>query len=125
MKVRSQHPGRSLFLLFMLASFGSIFMIVPLVNALESSRGSSFLQAQAGGSASAGSSSAKGAGPAAQARQSSFEQIDRNKDGMLDKSEAAAVPGLSANFERADANRDGKLDKVEFAKALSLLDTRK
>jgi Ca2+-binding EF-hand superfamily protein len=55
----------------------------------------------------------------------SFEQCDRNNDGWLDKSEVAAVPGLSANFERADTNKDGKLDKAEFAKAISGLDIQK
>jgi Ca2+-binding EF-hand superfamily protein len=55
----------------------------------------------------------------------SFEQVDRNKDGFIDKSESGVVPGLSANFEKADTNKDGKLDKVEFAKALATLDLSK
>jgi hypothetical protein len=54
-----------------------------------------------------------------------FEQVDRNKDGFVDKSESGVVPGLSANFEKADTNKDGKLDKVEFAKALATLDLSK
>jgi hypothetical protein len=54
-----------------------------------------------------------------------FAQADRNKDGLLDKSEAGVVPGLSANFERADANRDGKLDEVEFARGLEILQVRR
>jgi len=54
-----------------------------------------------------------------------FEQADRNKDGLVDKSEAGVVPGLSANFERADRNKDGKLDKAEFEKGLQILQVRR
>ena len=50
-----------------------------------------------------------------------FEQADRNKDGLVDKSEAGVVPGLSANFERADRSKDGKLDKEEFARGLAIV----
>jgi hypothetical protein len=45
-----------------------------------------------------------------------FELVDRNKDGFVDRREAAAVPGLAARFAEMDANRDGKLDRVEFAR---------
>ena len=54
-----------------------------------------------------------------------FEQLDRNGDGALDKSEVAPVPGLSANFERADRDADGVLDRTEFARALSTLVDRR
>jgi hypothetical protein len=54
-----------------------------------------------------------------------FAQADRNKDGLLDKSEAGVVPGLSANFERADTNKDGKLDEVEFRRGLEILSVRR
>jgi hypothetical protein len=45
-----------------------------------------------------------------------FELVDGNKDGFVDRREAAAVPGLAERFEEMDANRDGKLDRVEFAR---------
>ena len=61
----------------------------------------------------------------ASAPASDFERADRNRDGFIDKSEAAVVPGLSANFERADRSRDGKLDPQEFAKGLEILQVRR
>ncbi len=79
-------------------------------------------RARAAASASVGSSSS--AGPSA-IRYPSFEDCDRNGDGVLDKSEAGSVPGLSANFERADQNKDGKLDRDEFDKAIALLDSQR
>ena len=45
-----------------------------------------------------------------------FELVDRNKDGVIDRAEARAVPGLAEKFESVDASRDGKLDRVEFAR---------
>lgn len=66
-----------------------------------------------------------GAEAGSTADQPTFADADRNKDGLLDKSEAGRVPGLSANFERADANRDGKLDEVEFARGLEILRVRR
>lgn len=53
------------------------------------------------------------------APQLTFDAVDRNKDGFVDKSESGVVPGLSANFEKMDRNRDGKLDRDEFMKALA------
>ena len=115
-------------MLFMAAAYGAIFLAVPLVSALEGQRGVVAFApagrvAVADVSASAGSSGVVAARlPAAAARHPTFEQCDRNRDGLLDKSEAASVPGLSAHFERGDANRDGRLDKIEFARALAQLD---
>jgi hypothetical protein len=55
----------------------------------------------------------------------SFEQLDRNKDGVIDKSEAGGMPGLSALFERADRSKDGKLDAEEYAKGIEILSVRR
>ncbi|HEX2566477.1 MAG TPA: hypothetical protein VHL85_06435 [Burkholderiales bacterium] len=54
-----------------------------------------------------------------------FEQLDRNADGALDKSEVAPIPGMSANFERADRDENGVLDRTEFARALATLLNRR
>jgi hypothetical protein len=51
-----------------------------------------------------------------------FEQLDRNADGALERAEAVKLPGLAIVFERADANGDGRLSKVEYAQALALLE---
>jgi Ca2+-binding EF-hand superfamily protein len=90
----------------MCCAYVFILMAAPLVSALEPS--------------SMGSSSAGGSAPP---RLRTFEQLDRNRDGFIGKSESAALPGLSAAFERADRNGDGRLDKVEFARALAFIDT--
>ncbi|HEY6820518.1 MAG TPA: hypothetical protein VI321_00740 [Burkholderiales bacterium] len=59
--------------------------------------------------------------PIARSPYRTFEQLDRNRDGGLDKSEVAPIPGLSALFERADRNEDGLLDRTEYARALNTL----
>ena len=123
MRSRSTRPGRPLFMLFMVAAYGAIFLAVPLVSALEAQRGVVAF-APAGRVAAADASASAGSSGAVAARYPTFEQCDRNRDGLLDKSEAASVPGLSAYFERGDTNRDARLDKVEFARALAQLDAR-
>lgn len=111
-QLRSQ---RTVFLLFLGASFAALMAGLPIVTA-SLAGGYALAQAQKTMSA-AGGASAPG--------QPSFESVDRNKDGFIDKGEAGVVPGLSANFERADRNRDGKLDKAEFAKGLEILQARR
>jgi len=44
-----------------------------------------------------------------------FAKLDKNKDGMIDKSEAVLEPRLLTNFDAADTNKDGKIDKAEWA----------
>jgi len=107
--------GRTAFALYLCALSFAIFLAAPLVGALEPAAKAQ--QARATSSASVGSSAVTGL--------RSFDECDRNRDGFLDKSESASVPGLSANFERVDLNKDGKLDREEFQKAVHLLQSER
>ncbi len=40
-------------------------------------------------------------------------QLDANKDGLIDRAEAAKAPRLAAQFDQLDKNKDGKLDAGE------------
>jgi len=43
-----------------------------------------------------------------------FDEMDKNHDGYIDSSEAAAMPGLIGAFDGADRDKDGKVDRAEF-----------
>lgn len=45
-----------------------------------------------------------------------FNELDKDKDGMLSKTEASSVKGL--DFAKADTNRDGRLDRAEYEAAV-------
>jgi len=96
---------RSTFLLFMGAVYVSLMAALPLATAQLSIARYAMSEPSAG--------------------QPTFEQLDRNRDGYVDRREAAALPGLEAVFDAADRRARGKLDKVEYAKALAMLDERK
>ena len=102
---------RSVFLLFLGTGFVALVSALPLVSA----------QVQKDAAKKEAASAAAGASPDAP----DFERADRNKDGVVDKSESGVVPGLSANFERADRNKDGKLDREEYAQGLRILQVRR
>lgn len=42
-----------------------------------------------------------------------MQQLDVNKDGMIDRSEASKAPKLAKRFEQMDVNKDGYLDKAD------------
>jgi hypothetical protein len=93
---------RNVFLLFLAAVFVSLMSALPIVTAtLPNVR---YAQRTAAVSVV------------------TFEQLDRNRDGYVDRAEALALPGLDRVFNEADRRPDGRLDKVEYAKALALID---
>lgn len=49
-----------------------------------------------------------------------WADLDVNKDGNLDKAEAAPIPTLEAVFETADTNADGSLTGEEYKKYLAM-----
>jgi hypothetical protein len=106
-------PQRNVFLLFLGATFVALMTALPLVTAQTQQPQEEKQQVP------------QTAQQPQQLDHPGFEQADRNKDGLVDKSEAGVVPGLSANFERADRNRDGKLDRAEFDKGLQILQVRR
>ena len=55
----------------------------------------------------------------------SMSQLDKNKDGVVDKDEAKASPSLTAIFDKADTNKDGKLDAAELSAASHMSSTTK
>ena len=60
---------------------------------------------------------AAGATAAAASPLPGFSQLDRNGDGYIDSSEAAAYPQFAWAFSRADVSGDGRLTQAEFARA--------
>ena len=92
---------RNVFLLFLGAVFISLMSALPIVTAsLGTPRYVAMQQAP---------------------QQLTFEQLDRNRDGYVDRKEAESQPGLDAVFDRADRHPDGRLDKVEYARARAMI----
>ena len=96
---------RTVFLLYLGAVFVSLMSALPIVTASLGTQRFAVAQPDA-------------------PREFTFEELDRNRDGYVDRAEAGAQPGLNAVFDRADRHPDGRLDKVEFAKALSMIGAR-
>lgn len=51
-----------------------------------------------------------------------FNALDKNHDGSLSRSEAAANPTLLKHFKQADKNNDGKLSRTEYLEAMTKKD---
>jgi Ca2+-binding EF-hand superfamily protein len=54
---------------------------------------------------------------------SGFAKLDKNKNGYISKSEAAADPALAKDFARFDLNHDGRLNRAEYLAARAKEDT--
>jgi hypothetical protein len=59
------------------------------------------------------------------AQRPALATLDTNKDGVIDRSEAAAHPFLAQRFDRLDKNKDGKLDATESAPRAHARDHRR
>jgi len=51
-----------------------------------------------------------------------FDELDKNKDGMLTRDEVKGLRNYGTAFDAADANKDGRLDRDEFLKAEAIND---
>jgi hypothetical protein len=60
---------------------------------------------------------------ATRSEDSGFAKLDKDKDGYITKSEAAADAALSKDFAKWDLNNDGKLNRVEYLGARAKEDT--
>ena len=69
-----------------------------------------------------GTAPSKGPAPAdtpttpAAASASEFARLDKDKDGVISKKEAASDKAVRAQWAMLDGNKDGKLDQAEFAR---------
>lgn len=59
------------------------------------------------------SAAAPDSAPGSSAAQS-FEQLDKNKDGVVAKDEARQDPSINKRFKELDADKDGKLSRAEY-----------
>jgi hypothetical protein len=87
-----RRSGRTLFLMYLCGVYVAVMSALPFAHALMQVRSLLPLHAS----------------------YPTFEQMDRNRDGFIDRAEATALPGLAATFE-------GRIDKVRFARAHALL----
>ena len=60
---------------------------------------------------------------ATRSEDSTFAKLDKDKDGYITKTEAAADPALSKDFAKWDLNNDGKLNRAEYLGARAKEDT--
>jgi hypothetical protein len=53
---------------------------------------------------------------------SGFNEMDKNDDGALSRTEAGGNPALAARFKEVDADGDGKLSRFEYLKTMARRD---
>ena len=52
-----------------------------------------------------------------------FAKLDKNKNGYISRTEAAADPALAKDFDKFDLNHDGRLNRAEYLAARAKEDT--
>jgi len=65
-----------------------------------------------------------GASGKAKSNDPGFNNLDKDKDGSLSKTEAAANPDLAKKFEEADKDHDGKLTRAEYLSVMVKKDAK-
>ena len=63
-------------------------------------------------------------GTDAKANDPGFNKLDKNHDGYLSRSEAAANPTLAKRFKDADRDGDGKLSRTEYLTVMTKKDLK-
>ncbi len=56
-----------------------------------------------------------GSAPGSSTAVMEYSRLDKDKDGMISKKEAASNKSLTAQWSTLDVNKDSKLDEAEFA----------
>jgi hyperosmotically inducible periplasmic protein len=62
------------------------------------------------------------AAPLQAADSAKFDQLDKNRDGVISRDEVRHLKDYTRAFDDADANKDGKLDRGEFITAEAIHD---
>ena len=90
---------------------------VVLLSALVLGAGTSALAQSTAAPLGAAPQASSAAGASVKDLDEAFAKADTNKDGKLDKQEAAMMPALADKFDQLDTNTDGSLSREEFSKA--------
>jgi hypothetical protein len=102
----------------------ALALAVGSVNAADSGTGTkakSDTKAKADSKASAGATSDK---IGTDKNDPGFNNLDKNHDGKLSRTEAAGNPALVKKFKDADRNHDGSLSRSEYLMTMTAQDAR-